>query len=422
MNSYNYLKKNQLSIFFSVLVFFPTIRLLVIGSEHASGLGLVLSVLPELLFGMILLFTVNQFIKSKNRKFSLLDKLVLGYFLFNVLLGVYLAHNLKASIYGFRLSYLPMLAYFAGSFYWDKSVDIEKLFKGFFKILVLIAIIGFLLYFVFPDLHLYFHKMTTDKPIAQAFGSIVRMTSILWTPVVFGVLMMTAFFYWIYNYFKTGSNWALLYIFIVGIALILSISRGPILASIIGFILLCFLCRNLKRIVTASGVLVLTVGVTLLTLTNQSRMFGWILESSEETMSLEKGNTRVDLWYEVMNTVKHNPMGLGLGKAGHAAVQNFPPGTPGVSFASTDGWYFKLMLETGVFSLALYLTMALFFFIAMIKYIRRNSFDFVSFIFILFVTVGLVNLVSNVLDFYLFSYLYWLILGAFALRLKQENR
>lgn len=422
MNSYNYLKKNQLSIFLSVLVFFPTIRLLVIGSSHASGMGLVLSLLPELLFGIILLFTVTQFIKSKNRTFSLLDKLVLGYFLFNVLLGVYLAHNLKASVYGFRLSYLPMLAYFVGSFYWERSVDIEKLFKGFFKILVLIAIIGFLLYFVFPDLHLYFHRMTTDKPIAQAFGSIIRMTSILWTPVVFGALMMAAFCYWIYDYFRTESKWALLYIFIVGIALILSISRGPILASIIGFILLCFLCRNFKRIITVSGVLVLAIGVTVLALTNQLQMFGWILKSSSETMSLEKGNTRVDLWYEVINTVQHNPMGLGLGKAGHAAVQNFPPGTPGVSFASTDGWYFKLMLETGVLSLALYLVMALFFFIAIIKYIRRNSFDFVSFIFIMFVTVGLVNLVSNVLDFYLFSYLYWLILGAFALRLKQENR
>lgn len=422
MKAIDYIKKNQIFLFFTILIFFPTIRLLVLGSSHASGIGMLFSVLPEFLFGLILLFALVQFWKTKNRTISLLDKLVLGYFLFNVLIGIYLAHDLKASVYGFRLSYFPMLAYFVGSFYWDRSVDIEKLFRGFFKVLVLVAVIGFLLYFVFPDLHLYFHKMTTDKPIAKAFGLIIRMTSILWTPVVFGVLMMTAFFYWIYNYFKTGNKWDLLYLFIVAIAMLLSISRGPIIASIIGFIVLSILIRNIKRILVVSGLIILGISMTFLVLMNRTSMLGWIVDSSKETISLEKGNARVDLWYEVASTLKHNPMGLGLGKAGHAAVQNFPPNTPGVSFASTDGWYFKLMIETGVIALLLYLVMALFFFVAMIRYVRRNSFDFVSFILTLFVGIGLVNIVSNVLDFYLFSYLYWLILGAFALRLKQENR
>lgn len=422
MKSFQYLKNNQIFLFFTLLIFFPTIRLLVLGSSHASGIGIVFSVLPEILFGLILLFAVTQFIKNKGQTFSLLDKLVLGYFLFNVIVGVYLAHDLKASVYGFRLTYFPMLAYFVGSFYWDKSADIEKLFRGFFKVLVLVAIIGFLLYFVFPDLQLYFHKMTTDKPVAKAFSLIVRMTSILWTPVVFGVLMMSAFCYWIYSYFKTGNKLDLLYTFIVGMAMLFSISRGPIIASVIGFIILAILSKNIKRVLTVLGIFALTISLTLLVLMNKSSIFGWIFESSKETISLEKGNSRVDLWYEVATTLKHNPMGLGLGRAGHAAVQNFPPNTPGVSFASTDGWYFKLMIETGFMALVLYLIMALFFFVAMIKYVRRNSFDFVSFIFILFITVGLVNIVSNVLDFYLFSYLYWLFLGAFALRLKQENR
>jgi hypothetical protein len=422
MKAFDYIKKNQIFLFFTILIFFPTIRLLVLGSSHASGIGMAFSVLPELLFGLILLFALTQFWKTKNRTITLLDKLVLGYFLFNVIIGVYLSHDLKASVYGFRLSYLPMLAYFVGSFYWDRLVDIEKLFRGFFKILVLVAVIGFLLYFVFPDLHLYFHKMTTDKPIAKAFGLIIRMTSILWTPVVFGVLMMTAFLYWIYNYFKTGNKWDLLYAFIVTMAMLLSISRGPIIASVIGFIVLAILSRNMKRILIVLGLVVLSVSMTFLVLMNKTSMLGWIVESSKETISLEKGNTRVDLWYEVASTLKHNPMGLGLGKAGHAAVQNFPPGTPDVSFASTDGWYFKLMIETGVIALILYLIMALFFFVAMMRYVRRNSFDFVSFILTLFITIGFVNIVSNVLDFYLFSYLYWLILGAFALRLKQENK
>ncbi|MNJ82804.1 O-Antigen ligase [compost metagenome] len=422
MNIYNYLKSNQISIFLSVLVFFPTIRLLLLGSGHVTGISLLVGLIPEILFAVILAWFLFATVKDQNRKTHLLDKLVLIYFLFNILIGFYNAHDLKASIYGFRLTYLPMLAYFVCSYYWDKKVDLERVFHGFFKVLVFVAVIGFLIYFFFPEVHVYFHKLSTDEPIVTSAINFVRMTSILWTPVVFAMLMLSAFCYWTYRYLKTGNNVALLFSLITVNAVFFSVSRGPMIASVIAFILLLLLVgKNRKFKLIILGILLLELTLFYLFVPKFSEILEWFFLSSKQTASLEKSNTRVGLWTEVIHSAKHNPMGLGLGKAGHTAVQLFPPGTPGVSFASTDGWYFKLMIETGIPALIMYLGLALTFFISMIRAIRRNTSDIVSAVFIIFVVTGLVNITSNALDFYLFSYLYWFLLGLFVFKLKQKE-
>ena len=421
MNSYKFLKRNQLSIFLSVLAFFPTIRLLAIGSSHVSGFSLLLGLLPEILFSVIACFGFISIVKDQNRKIHLLDKIVLVYFLFNVIVGMCLSQDLLASVYGFRLTYLPMIGYFICSFYWDKGVNIEKLFHGIFKLLVLVAVLGFIIYFIFPKLLFYFNELATDKPVAMSFPGFVRMTSILWTPVVFAILMLTAFCYWTYRYFKNGSIWELIYMLITVNAVFFSVSRGSMISSCVVFLLLIALGKNWKFKMIATGFILLEILIFYLFVPQFAELMEWVFISSKQTVGLETSNSRVSLWGDVINSIKYNPMGIGLGKAGHAAVQLFPPGTPGISFASTDGWYFKLMIETGIPALILYLVMSLFFFISMIRYLIRNGLDFVSVILAVMVGTGLVNLVSNALDFYMFSYLYWFLLGIFVLKLKQEK-
>lgn len=416
----NSLKTSQFGVFLSLLIFYPTIRLLTIGSEHASGFSIVIGLIPELLFSIVLLFFLSSLIKDKERKIHLFDKVIIVYFLFNILVGSYLSHDLKASLYGFRLTYLPMLAYFVGSYYWDKKVDFDKLFHGFFKLLVFVAIIGFIIYFFFPEIHVYFHKIMTDKPIVMAFKGFVRMTSIFWTPVVFAMIMLSAFCYWTYHYLKTGNLFTLLFSLITINAVFFSVSRGPMIASFFVLMILLFLGKNRKFKLILVGFILFELVIFYLFVPQFSQLMEWVFISSRQTVGLDSNNTRVGLWADVINSIEHNPMGLGLGKAGHTAVQLFPPNTPGVSFSSTDGWYFKLMIETGIPALIMYLGIALMFFIRMIQYIRKQAFDFVSVIFTVFVAAGLVNIVSNALDFYLFSYLYWFLLGLFVFKLKQN--
>jgi O-antigen ligase len=235
------------------------------------------------------------------------------------------------------------------------------------------------------------------------------------------MLMLAGFIYWTYRYLKTGNNFALVFSLITVNAVFLSVSRGPMITSSVAFILLLFLGKRNQLKWIISGIILLEIAVLTLFEKQFIPLMKWVFVSSKQTATLETSNTRVSLWTDVIHSIKHDPMGLGLGKAGHTAVQLFPPNTPGVSFASTDGWYFKLMIETGIPALILYLAMALVFFIAMIKYISKNRFDFVTVIFTIFVVTGLVNIVSNVLDFYLFAYLYWFLLGIFVFKLKQNG-
>ncbi len=421
MSSIKHIKNNPLSIFLSVLVFFPTIRLLLIGSGHVAGVSLILGLIPEILFLGIVFFWFRSVLKDSNRKIHLFDKMVAIYFLFNVIVGICLAQNLTASIYGFRLTYLPMLGYFVCSFYWDKQVAMEKLFHGFFKTLVLVAALGFIIYFMFPQIHVYFNRLMTDHPMPMAFPGFVRMTSIIWSPVVFAMLMLAAFCYWTYRYFKNGSLWELIYMLLTVNAVFFSVSRGPMISAAVAFLLLIALGKNWKFKMIATGVILLEILLFFLFSPQFTELMEWVFISSKQTVTLEADNSRVSLWGDVINSIKYNPMGLGLGKAGHAAVQYFPAGTKGVSFASTDGWYFKLMIETGIPAVILYLAMALCFFISMIRYQVRNGIGFVTAIFAIFIVAGLVNLVSNALDFYIFSTLYWFLLGAFVFKLKQEK-
>ncbi|AEA44153.1 O-antigen ligase family protein [Fluviicola taffensis] len=421
MKVYNYLKSNQLSIFLSLLVFFPTARLLILGSGHVTGVRLLVGLIPEILFAFILGWFLFAFLKDKNRDIHWLDKLVLIYFLFNVLVGFYIAHDFKASIYGFRLTYLPMLAYFVTSYYWDKKVDVERIFLGFFRVLVLVAALGFLLQFFFPNVQLYFHKLSTNQPIVASAINFVRMTSVIWTPVVFAVLMLCAFCFWTYRYLKTGNKLALLFLLITLNAVFFSVSRGPIIASFFALLILFIIGINLRFKLIIAGILLLEFISLYLFVPKFTEIFEWFFLSSKQTVSLDIANTRVELWNDVVHTADDNLTGLGLGKAGHVAVQLFPRNTPGVSFTSTDGWYFKLMLETGITALILYLGMALMFFITMIRAFRKKVFDIGSVIFTIFVATGLVNITSNALDFYLFSYLYWFLLGLFVLKLKQKK-
>jgi O-antigen ligase len=421
INIFNYLKANQLGVFLSVLTLFPTIRLLTIGSEHASGFLLVISLIPEILFSVIVFFGFLSIYRDSNRDIHLLDKIVLMYFVFNVLIGSCLSQDFTAIIYGFRLTYLPMIGYFICSFYWDKGVSLEKLFHGVFKVLIVVAVVGFILYFFFPEAQFYFHRLSSKGPVLMAFKGFVRMTSIFWTPVVFAMLMLSAFCYWTYRYFKTSNIYALIYMLIAVNAVFFSVSRGPMIASFIAFGLLLILGKTRREKLIALGVIFLELLIFYFFIPQFSELMEWVFISSRQTASLENANTRVSLWNEVIRSIEHHPFGLGLGKAGHAAVSLYPKNTAGISTASTDGWYFKLMIETGVQALAFYLVMSSIFFISMIRYIRRTGLDFVSVIFAIFIVTGLVNVVSNALDFYMFSYLYWFLLGLFVFKLKQKN-
>ena len=81
----------------------------------------------------------------------------------------------------------------------------------------------------------------------------------------------------------------------------------------------------------------------------------------------------------------------------------------------------KLANETGVWGLFSYFFFTIFIFYNSIKYIRYYGVDFFTFLFVFFIVFNIQNLVSNVLDFYLFSYLFWFFIGMMVFHFKLHS-
>ena len=419
LNLKKYLLKHQIYLFFVFCTFFPTIRLLLIGSEgYDSVYKLAISILPEFFLLLIVIYFITSFIRNKNEKLETIDWLILIYILYNIVIGTILAANLTVSIYAIRMTYLPMTFYFIFSLNLFKFYSTEILIDKIFKFMVLIGLLGIVLYFVFPGVMFYFLNLVSDE-IGEYF--IVRMTSVFWTPVLFGFLMSCSILYFCYKLLKINSKIDYIFLTILFVALFFSVSRGALFASILGILLLNILAKNwifFVRIVLLKIVVFIVVSYYV---SNPKDFAYWLFNSSKQTVSLTEGVTRVELWKQAFVTAKENPFGLGLGKAGHVAERFFTLETKNVSVTSTDGWFLKLLNETGFIGLIFYLGFSAYIFIEWLKYIRKNSFDLVFYLGIVFIIANITNLVSNVLDFYLFAYLYWLLLGVLVYNIKTKK-
>ena len=418
MRILNYFKENNLLLFFVFVTFFPTVRMLLIGSDASTNiLEYFISVLPELLFFGILFWNSIQWFNRGVFKLHTFDKLVIFYIAYNLVVGLIVANDLAMSIYAIRLTYLPMFIYFIASFYSFKFQKIELIVKKIVDFFLLIAIIGLLLYFMFPKIQHYFLFEASNGVIPEYF--IIRMTSVLWTPVVFSSIMAASILYYFYQYLKDHKRINLLYLAILFICLFLSVSRGAMIAITFGIVVLGFLKMDIKKIIVILLLETATFSLVGFYVSNPIEFGSWIVSSSKETMEMKKGVTRVDLWQKSNKELLSHPFGFGLGKAGHVAARFQSEKDKKVSTTSTDGWFLKTILETGYIALAFYFVISLFFALNWWSYFRKYGFDILTFIFVLGLVVNVQNLVSNVLDFYLFSYFYWFIIGIFVLKLKR---
>ncbi len=396
---------------------FLTIRLLWIGSDASDSAGeFLISMLPELfVFGLTVYFLAWFFQHRESQQFHYLDWFIIVYIVSNVVLGTFLAHDLKLSLYAVRMSYLPMIFFFFTSFSDAGKPELEKLVQWIFGLMIGIAVTGLVLYFCFYDAMIFMIQKTTAE-VAQYF--IVRMTSIFWTPVHFATFMSVTMLFFFYRSTKKISWQNLLIQAIIAACVFMSVTRGAMIVLVIGLIMLTCFSRNWKAFLYT--LLVMTGAFLLVSfyISGPAEFLNWILTSASDTMGLKKGVTRVDLWLDAISSFKDRPFGQGLGKAGHVAARFFDENSTEASVASTDGWFLKLANETGIWGLITYLTISITIFVVSIKHMLKIGFGFYSFLFTVFIIVNIQNLVSNILDFYMFSYFYWLLIGIMVYHLK----
>jgi hypothetical protein len=402
---------------------FITIRLLLIGSKGSTNISeFFLSVLPEIFISVIALIFIKLRLKLKTN-INYLDWMFIVYILSNVFLGLIVGADIKLGIYGFRLTYIPMFFYFFGSFSLSTKNQTIDLIDYVFKWFVVIGGVGILLYFVFYDFMMS-ALLLVSKEACTYF--IVRMTSIFWSPVVFGTFMTVSFLYFYYKSVQYNSYWNYVFQGVLFVCILLSMSRGPIIAVIIGLIALTILSKKWKKCLLSFSlmfVLFVPVGYYIATPVG---VVTWIISSTSNVFMMKDGETRTDLYRSSLSGMRDHLLGYGLGKAGHVA-RRFSKVDKNVneensSLYCTDGWFVKLICETGLWGIGSYLVVSVFLFLASIKYILKNEFDFFSFLFTVFMVSNVVNLVSNILDFYLYSNLYWLLIGVMVYYLKNNSK
>lgn len=406
--SFNF--QNSILLFFILGSLFPTIRIILIGSDTSKNYyEYFISSIFDLAVILIIIYSFIRIIKNSYLlEFTYFDWMVLIFILSNVILGAILSQNMKISMYGFRLTYLPNLFYFVFRFNNLDLKQVDKIFKNIFNWFVGVAVAGIILYFGF-------YNFMVDM-ISLAGGVvnnyfITRMTSVFWTPVLFASFMTITFLYYYYR-ITSNYNWKnYIVLSLLWLCILLSVSRGAFVVLFFGLLMLTIYSNKWKILLTLIVIMaILFIGISFY-IGSPLEFIVWILKSTSGTLNLEKGISRVDLWIKAFSDFKEHPFGFGLGKAGHVAARFFEKNSTLASVSSTDGWFLKIAGETGVWGLFSYLSLALAFTFRTVRSLKFSTYTILHFLFIFFVVVNIQCIVSNVIDFYLLSYLFWLSIG-----------
>jgi len=363
------------------------------------------SLLPEI-FALVIAILGFLIWKKKKTEMKMLDWLVIVFALSNTIIGTIISQDFMLSAYSIRLTYFPVLFYFVCRF-----LDAETLLGSYhliFKWFVVLAVIGIVLYFVFYDTMIAMMQIT--NPVIPEYF-MVRMSSVFWTPVVFSTFMMSAVLYFSYRFVESKKWVWLACIALVSFCLMMSMSRGAIVSTAFGLLVITALYR---KYTTIFPWIVIAIAFLFTGYLNASPedIFMWIFQSTSDTVGLKEGVTRVDLWMNAFGNFNENPFGMGLGNAGHVAARFYDSNASNADVYSTDGWFLKTLLETGIWGLFSYLLFAGAFLIVISRQLKHHKQrPVLVFIVALFLAINLQNIVSNVLDFYLFSYLFWGISG-----------
>jgi hypothetical protein len=402
---------NNLLAFFIFQSLFLTIRVLAIGSAASQNIfEYFISSLSDLfaLYVFLLIF-LNDASKDFLKRLNLFDKMILVFMITNIILGTILAHNIVMSLYAIRMSYLPMIFYFVARFGMKNDPDqFEIITRKVFNWYIIVGMLGIILFFFMPDISKF---MTLRSGGIDSEGYINRIGSIFWSPVIFATFISVAAIYFYYRILNKGGFLNYLIFALFWCCLFLSVTRGAIITFFLAWIFLSLMYRDYKAFLKSLASMALVIFFLWLVDPEVYKISMFIANSSVDTFLLTKGYSRVDLWIASFNEFLNNPMGYGLGKAGHVAVRFFGKVSSDAATFSTDGWYLKLANETGVWGLITYFTLAVTFIIQSVKFIRKKKQSFFNYLFIVFLMVGIQNIVSNVIDFYSFACFYWLLIG-----------
>ena len=183
------------------------------------------------------------------------------------------------------------------------------------------------------------------------------------------------------------------------------------MAFIIGFILLTLLFKVWKKTLITLVIIFVVSAIWSYILTGSFNIIGWLFSSTVDTIGLGEGITRVELWRRSWHSFLQRPYGFGLGHAGAMAHRFFKDTTVPAAVYTTDGWFLKLACETGIPGLLSYFTLCFYYLALAKRNLTKHMNTLLPFVFILFLMINAICVVSNTFDFYPVIGLVWLLLG-----------
>ncbi len=397
-----------LVIFFCYVSVSPAIRVFLVGANAMSNLyEAAITVVPDLLFAIIFVLSLLFYVKNEKFKLTLFDRIVLFYFFFNLVYGTIISGTPSVAMRGFRLTYFPVIFYFIGRLYFREKTGMSSKTTNFlFLGLLTQGVLAIVFYFM--GFETYFLKITHNVQLSYF---IPRMGGFILTPVCFGTLMSLTGGYFFYRLLSGKSAWNYLFIALCWTCVFLSVSRGPIMAFFIGFILLTIIFKAWKKALIALVIIFAASAIWSYILTGSFNIIGWLFSSTVDTIGLGEGITRVELWRRSWHSFLQRPYGFGLGHAGAMANRFFKGTTVPAAVYTTDGWFLKLACETGIPGLLSYFTLCFYYLALAKRNLAKQMNTLVPFVFVLFLMVNAICVVSNTFDFYPVIGLVWLLMG-----------
>ena len=293
---------------------------MIIGSQpYANLFEFIFTILPDIFLFFLLAYSIVLIYKDKVYKMQIYDWVILIFILSNMIIGSIVSGDIAISIRGFRITYFPILFYFTGRFLWSNNQEqFLKTINFIFLSFVCLAIIGLIIYFIIPSFEVKMIGLTGHK---MSTYFIKRMTSILWTPVLFGTLMSFTSVYFFYKILIENKPIHYLFFSIVYCCLLLSVSRGPVLASMVGYLILFIFNRKWYRFLFTTIIILFFSTLISFYATGSFKFVTWIFRSTSQTLSMENGVTRVERWKASDIKLNLKPYGFGLGKAGATAFR-----------------------------------------------------------------------------------------------------
>ena len=369
--------------------------------------------------GLIILVIAELIIKKKMNIHSVMDVLIVVYFIYNALSVIWLTKGgMPVNIYTgeFAVSLLPVVFYFVGSRIADKA---DNFYKKFLLALAVLGIVSLILYAFAPQFYCDYLVKWSYMSKADAATCRVRMQSVTGC-TVFGALMVMGMcagvhFVGVVGEDKESKNKRIFGVCAVVFSMFfafMSNQRACMVAAIIVLIYINYLIfarfDNIpKKYLAIEIVGLVVVFVAICIIRYDFALKIWFRLASLPTAVSE----RSEQWVAAVNNMYSSWFGNGLGANGHKAL-----GIEGAHVIA-DGGLIKMYCEQGVLGFSLFVYII---FLTIKKSLGNIGKLYAEFGFI--IVALLLSIGSNILAFQLTTPIFWFAIGRCWVKLNEDEK